>query len=901
MQDKIKQELSGQPSTRMFGMFSTFHLLALKGRWGACFVLSAALLLTFTAWYSVRGEVFKRAQTRFNFRIKTIEAQISERLQAYEFLLQGGSGLFSASNEVTRKEWRAYVNRLHINQYYPGLQGIGFSKRILPSEKEAHIRQIRGEGFPRYTIYPDGERPEYTSIIFLEPFDWRNQRAFGYDMFSQTTRRNAMIRARDTGKPALSGKVTLVQETDKDIQSGFLIYQAIYRKGEPQETPEQRRKALLGYVHSPFRINAFMKGVLAEKRDYVDLQIFDGDKPLKETLLYQSNSEEEPHNHPEGHHFAAKQIILESASHSWLLSFVPSKHFEENISYSGSNFILVLGLIISLLLFSIVLSLFKSHSQAISLANTTVDLKKANIGLKKEIKERKQTEAMLKNSEHLFNEIGHIARIGGWEHDLITGEISWTHETYNIFELESGPIQRLEKYLSFYIPKDRKILEEAYRLSVEIGKQFDLELQADTAKGRSIWVRVVGQPDYQDGACIKMKGILQNITEQKKVEMQLQQAQKMESIGQLAGGIAHDYNNISTIIISYCEFALKNTKQGDPVHEDLLTILNAAKRSTAITRQLLAFARKQDITPKVLDLNDIVGNMLKMVQRLIGEDIDVDWVPGAEIWLVNVDPSQVDQIIVNLAVNARDAITNVGKITIETRNISFDEDYCADHVGFIPGDFLLLVVSDDGNGIEPDIQHKIFEPFFTTKSLGKGTGLGLSTVYGIVKQNNGFINVYSEPKKGTTFNIYLPRHEGQNVEAHRDNNIEIPLPLSRGETILLVEDDGAVLKLGKRILEELGYIVLSTLSPQEAIKLAEEQTGKIHLLITDVIMPEMNGRYLSENLQSHYPNLKSLFMSGYTADFIASRGVLDDDVFFISKPFSKKDMAVKVREVLAKD
>ena len=289
-------------------------------------------------------------------------------------------------------------------------------------------------------------------------------------------------------------------------------------------------------------------------------------------------------------------------------------------------------------------------------------------------------------------------------------------------------------------------------------------------------------------------------------------------------------------------------------------------------------------------------SMLKMLRRLIGEDIDLAWLPGAEVWSVKIDPSQVDQILVNLCVNARDAIADVGKVTIETKNISFDKDYCADHAGFVPGEYVMLAVSDDGSGMAPETLDKIFEPFFTTKGLGKGTGLGLATVYGIAKQNNGFINVYSEPEKGTTIRVYLPRHSGQAVEAHRESTLEIPL--SRGETVLLVEDDGSILKLGKRILEDLGYAVLSTNSPSEAAKLAEEHTGEINLLITDVVMPEMNGRELSERLQTLYPDLKTLFMSGYTANVIAHRGVLEDGVCFISKPFSKKDMAVKVREVL---
>jgi len=392
MPDKNTPELPGHISTRTSGIFSTFHLLGFMGRWGAWIVLLASLLITFNAWYFARSETTKRAQARFDFRVKTIETGIYERLQAYEFLLRGRSGLFATSDEVTREDWRTYVTKLQINQYYPGIQGVGFSKQILPSEKAAHLRQIRGEGFPQYTIKPDGERPEYTSIIFLEPFDWRNQRAFGYDMFSEPTRKEAMIRARDTGIAALSGKVTLVQETVKDIQAGFLIYLAVYRKGEPQETPEQRRKALMGYVYSPFRMNDFMKGILVEKDGYVRLQIFDGNKPLKESLLYRSDTAEEPQNYPEGRHFATNQSVLEYAGHRWLLSFVSSKYFEEDIATGFTNFTLLLGITISLLLFGMVLSLTKSRNQAIALADTTLDLEKANIGLRNEIMERERAE-----------------------------------------------------------------------------------------------------------------------------------------------------------------------------------------------------------------------------------------------------------------------------------------------------------------------------------------------------------------------------------------------------------------------------------------------------------------------------------------------------------------------------
>ncbi|MBU1172337.1 MAG: response regulator [Proteobacteria bacterium] len=399
-----------------------------------------------------------------------------------------------------------------------------------------------------------------------------------------------------------------------------------------------------------------------------------------------------------------------------------------------------------------------------------------------------------------------------------------------------------------------------------------------------------------DGQLAGVLGIGRNITERINLQAQFIQSQKMESVGRLAGGVAHDYNNISSIIMGYTELALEKIEQSDPLYDYLMEIYTASKRSTDITRQLLAFARQQTIAPIVLDLNDTIEKTLKMLCRLIGEDIDIKWFPKAELWPIKIDPSQINQILVNLCVNARDAIANVGKVSFETKNISFDEAYCADHVGFIAGEYVLLAVSDDGSGMSPKTLDKIFEPFFTTKGIGKGTGLGLSTVYGIVKQNNGFINVYSEPEKGTTFKIYLPRHFGDiGLTTHED---DLEIPLSRGELVLLVEDDPSILKLGERILTVLGYNILSTTHPTEAIQLANESPGTIDLLITDVVMPEMNGRELSEQLLSHHPNLKVLFMSGYTANVIAHRGVLEDGVHFISKPFSKKDLAVKAREVL---
>jgi len=370
----------------------------------------------------------------------------------------------------------------------------------------------------------------------------------------------------------------------------------------------------------------------------------------------------------------------------------------------------------------------------------------------------------------------------------------------------------------------------------------------------------------------------------------------MESIGRLAGGVAHDFNNMLTVILGHANLAMMTMDPTQPLYAGMEEIRKAAERSASLTRQLLAFARKQTIAPKVLDLNEAVAGVLSMLQRLIGEGIHLRWQPALTLWPVKVDPSQIDQILANLCVNARDAISDVGKITIETENRIFDQNYCALHPDTRPGEFVRLSVSDDGSGMNREILGQIFEPFFTTKGAGEGTGLGLAMVYGIVKQNSGFINVYSEPGMGTTFTVYLPRYEGDVVQKRPESLVE---PVLQGkDTILLVEDEPAILKITSLMLENLGYTVITTNTPSEAKRLVAQHGGGIRLLLTDVVMPEMNGRDLAKELASLCPHLKALFMSGYTSNVIAHHGVLDESVNFIQKPFTAQDLAAKVREVL---
>jgi signal transduction histidine kinase len=386
------------------------------------------------------------------------------------------------------------------------------------------------------------------------------------------------------------------------------------------------------------------------------------------------------------------------------------------------------------------------------------------------------------------------------------------------------------------------------------------------------------------------------VAERKSAEEQLRQAQKMEAVGKLAGGVAHDFNNLLTAINGHSDLAMRRLKQDDPLYEKLEKIKKAGERAASLTHQLLAFSRKQILQPKVLDLNQVVFEMNKMLQPLIGEDIDLFTKLKPDVGRVKADPGQLEQVIMNLAVNARDAMPKGGKLTIETANVYLDEKYAAHHFAINPGWYVMLAFSDSGCGMDAQTQEQIFDPFFTTKEVGKGTGLGLSTVYGIVKQSGGNISVYSELERGTTFKVYLPCVDlcVTELESGADRQT-----LSAGnETVLLVEDEEMVREMAKEILEDSGYQVLEAKHGHEALVIAKRYPGDIHLMLSDVVMPHMSGRELADQFAPLRKDMKVLYMSGYTDDAIVHHGVLDEGTAFIEKPFTPNALAHKVRETL---
>ena len=527
------------------------------------------------------------------------------------------------------------------------------------------------------------------------------------------------------------------------------------------------------------------------------------------------------------------------------------------------------------------------------------------IAIANDITRHKQAEAELREREQLLAEAQSVANMGSYVLDVPSGRWECSEMLDRILGLPSAGEHTVAAWENLLHPDDRDRLQEYFQHDVIAGGQrFDADYRiVRPADGETRWVHGLGRLEFDAaGRPVRMIGTIQDITERKRAEQErarletdLQQSRKLESIGRLAGGVAHDFNNMLTVILGNLDLALEQIPADHPVRTDLAEARKAAERSAHLTRQLLAFARKQAIAPRVLDLNESVAHMLQMLHRLIGENVAIDWRPAPGPLSVRMDPMQIDQILANLCVNARDAIAGAGAIVIETAPASFDEADCAGRSGLMPGAYVRLSVRDNGAGMDRETLAHLFEPFYTSKEFGKGTGLGLAMVYGIVQQNRGFIDVYSEPGRGAAFHIFLPRQ----TDAAEPEPQPAPAPAAGGhETLLIVEDELPILQLAAKTAAQLGYVVLAAPTPAEALRLAREHPGEIHLLLTDVVMPEMNGRELARQLVALQPRIKLLFMSGFTANVIASADGGENGAGFLQKPFSRFELAAKIRATL---
>lgn len=509
----------------------------------------------------------------------------------------------------------------------------------------------------------------------------------------------------------------------------------------------------------------------------------------------------------------------------------------------------------------------------------------------------------LRQSEERYRDYFENAKDAIYVHDLDGRYIMVNKAGEELIGYSREEILRMR--ISDVVP--RKCLDQIHERLKEKLEDHSLtiyEVEAIRKDGSRVPIEVSSRLIYENGVPVAVQGSARDITERKRSEealrasqLQLQQSQKLEAIGQLAGGVAHDFNNMLTAIIGYTDLSLRRVGLENPIRRNLEETKKAAERAASLVRQLLAFSRKQILEPKVLDLNDVVKDMHKMLTRLIGENIKLATRLESDLGRVKADPCQVEQIIVNLVVNARDAMPRGGRVTVETANVALDVHNASKHVSVKPGEYVMLAVSDTGSGMDQETQARIFEPFFTTKEVGKGTGLGLSTVYGIVKQSGGNIWVYSEQGLGTVFKVYLPRIDDATARTIAKQEQETNAP--RGtETILLVEDEDVVRGLTRKILMQAGYNVLDAKSGDEAIRLCQTEAGPIDLLLTDVVMPEISGKEVADRLLELRPSIRVLFMSGYTDEAIVQHGVLDANVKFIQKPFTWVGLTKKVREVL---
>lgn len=517
------------------------------------------------------------------------------------------------------------------------------------------------------------------------------------------------------------------------------------------------------------------------------------------------------------------------------------------------------------------------------------------VGMVEDITRKKIAEENLKRSEERYRKY-FINDISGIYLSTPEGEIIDCNPSFiQIFGFESlEDVKTTSAYDLYPSTSDR---DKIIKLIKERGQLINFEVEFCRIDGNRLYCiqNVFGIFDA-DGKLIQLMGYLFDITERKQLEEQLVQSQKLEGIGKLAGGIAHDFNNLLTVINGYADLLSSQLKDNDSFKKAVSQIKFAGERAAALTDQLLAFSRRKIINPKIINLNDSIKNIEKMINRLIGENIQIKCILNDDLGNIKVDPGQMDQIMINMVVNARDAMPNGGKITIETKNTHLNEEYTNHHIAVVPGDYVLLAISDTGHGMDEKTKSRIFEPFFTTKESGRGTGLGLSTVYGIVKQAGGNIWVYSERGKGTTFKIYLPVSK-DTVSVSKEKSVSAKF-FKGSETVLVVEDDIAVRELTCNFLTNYGYNVIEAKHVDHAIELAQRTEKPLHLLITDVVMPKLSGRQLSDKLIELHPDLKVLYVTGYTDNAIVHHGILDDGVNLLSKPFSPINLAKKVREVL---
>ncbi|HXH71859.1 MAG TPA: CHASE domain-containing protein [Mariprofundaceae bacterium] len=950
----------------------------------------------------LRHQQMQHLQDQFQADIAEVQTKIEERMTAYGQVLKGGRSLFLASDQVSRNEWHEYVSNLELDHDYPGIQGVGYAISIPAAKRVETEQKLRSDGFPDFRVWPEGQRDPYSAIIYLEPFDWRNQRAFGYDMYSEPTRHEAMQRARDTGTAALSGKVLLVQETDKAPQAGTLLYVPLYRKGEPLNSVVQRQQALLGWIYSPYRMDNLIEGMLGKLSTDIRLRIYDVDDGNPDALLFDSFLNRAG---PDATYtpLIRKSLTMETAGRQWVLDFEAMPAYARTIGlgmlYKESSGMVLIGL----LLIALTWSLFDTRRKAGLMAMTLT--------------------SSLRDSEERWKFALEGSGDGVWDWNIETGEVLFTPRFLQMLDMdEEGMGHAMSSWLERVHPDDiemvkshldrhlsgetseyvcehrmrrrddsyiwvlgrgrvisrdedgrplrlvgtksditnRREAEERIRLLSQSVHQAGEAIMMTDARGlieyvnpafcritgysedevlgktpgllksgvqgellyESMWGSISGGKTWQGRVVDRKKdgsfypamltispitndageitnyvGIQQDLQEYENMEARFRQSQKMEAIGTLVGGIAHDFNNTLAGITGNLYLARKEAASIPELVDRLSAIEQLSFRTAGMIQQLLTFSRKSKPSMAPVSIASFLKESIKLQQASLPENIGLQLDIHDPDLLVQGDINLLQQALINLYNNARDALEGVENpvIRVELARFSADKSFRTANPVVHANEFAHITVSDNGHGIsEKDIDH-IFEPFFTTKEAGKGTGLGLAMVYGAVESHGGVITVESGGQ-GAAFHIYLPLIESLATQVPDPSQMQVVS--GNGETILLVDDHEETLKTNRDVLDSLNYRVMTARDGREAIEMYRQHQDEIDLVILDVVMPKVGGKEAFEAMRQINPEVRAMFATGYDrANVLKDADLADMQV--INKPFSIGELSQVVRRVLA--
>ena len=717
---------------------------------GLVFLLS--LLITWGAWNSARRDASADLASQFDYRTRDLVNTTVRRMAVYEQVLRGTRGFMRGSVDIPRRDFAEYFQTQNLQEHFPGIEALGIASVIPRRQLAAHEAALHAQGFRSYAVHPQPAGDFATSITHIEPFTGRNLRAFGFDMYSEPVRRAAMEAARDTGAAALSGKVVLVQE-GPDKEPGFLMYAPVYRRGAPVASVEQRRAALAGWVYAPFRMTDLMRGVGGAHADHLQVSVYDGTRPAADALLFSS---------PDA--AAWRQPLLRRtfpatiSGRPWLLDIASSPSFEARLDTRRPQVIALTGIGLGFLLSVVVWLLASERRRAVQLARAmTLELRQS---YERNEAERVRMDLILQNTYDAFIAIDAQGRITDWNPRAVQ-QFGWTRGEAlgrDVGQLLVPPGQRVAGANGF---------AQFARDGGALVTGEPAEVMARHRDGHSVPVEiVVAALPFEAG--FGASAFLRDITPRREAEARerlrqqrldearsaLARSQKLEAVGKLTGGVSHDFNNILHIISANVQLLLRS---GNNSEKRLRGILDAVERGTKLSGQLLAFARRQPLHPSLVDVGQLIERMDSLLQRAAGDAVAIALAPADDLWNTLVDPNQLENVLLNLVINARDAMDGAGQVTIALENHTVDSATAAFDPELPPGEYVLIAVSDTGEGMPPEVIEHAFEPFFTTKPEGKGTGLGLSMAHGFVRQSGGHIRIDSVMGQGTTISIYLPR------------------------------------------------------------------------------------------------------------------------------------------------